>query len=175
VPRVTYGGCSMLNKVIYDPHHTHIGLVRPGSAPAGTRPPTHIHTHLARGHTYICIDHELGQQLANEAKQLQAQARAQGCCCSRHRSFNCDAAAGIIFFAARARKTHQQWKWVDLHKTITQIQGGNYNSTHPQVRSWCCSGIACGRCSGPGPEGWLWPSSMPCQLYSLEQLMPAPH
>ena len=42
VPRVTYGGCSMLNKVIYDPHHTHIGLVRPGSAPAGTRPPTHI-------------------------------------------------------------------------------------------------------------------------------------
>ena len=46
VPRVTYGGCSMLNKVIYDPHHTHIGLVRPGSAPAGTRPPTHIHTHL---------------------------------------------------------------------------------------------------------------------------------
>ena len=33
----------MLNKVIYDPHHTHIGLVRPGSAPAGTRPPTHIY------------------------------------------------------------------------------------------------------------------------------------
>ena len=31
----------MLNKVIYDPYHTHIGLVRPGSAPAGTRPPTH--------------------------------------------------------------------------------------------------------------------------------------
>ena len=41
VPRVTYGGCSMLNKAIYDPHHTHIDLVRPGSAPAGTRPPTH--------------------------------------------------------------------------------------------------------------------------------------
>ena len=46
VPRVTYGGCSMLNKVIYDPYHTHIGLVRPGSAPAGTRPPTHKPTHL---------------------------------------------------------------------------------------------------------------------------------
>ena len=46
VPRVTYGGCSMLNKVIYDPHHTHIGLIRPGSAPAGTRPPTHIYTPL---------------------------------------------------------------------------------------------------------------------------------
>ena len=49
VPRVTYGGCSMLNKVIYDPHHTHIGLVRPGSAPAGTRPPTHIRFHLVPG------------------------------------------------------------------------------------------------------------------------------
>ena len=44
VTRVTYGGCSMLNKVIYDPHDTHIGLARPGSAPAGTRPPTHICT-----------------------------------------------------------------------------------------------------------------------------------
>ena len=97
------------------------------------------------------------------------------CCCSCHCSSNCDAAAGIIFFAAWARKTHQQWKWVDLHKTITQIQGGNYNSMHPQVHSWCCSGIACGRCSGPRLEGWLWPSSMPCQLYSLEQLMLAPH
>ena len=29
------------------------------------------------------------------------------CCCSCHRSPNCDAAAGTIFFAARARKTHQ--------------------------------------------------------------------
>ena len=49
VPSVTYGGCSVLNKATYDPHHTHIGLVRPGSAPAGTRPPAHIHTHLAWG------------------------------------------------------------------------------------------------------------------------------
>ena len=41
----------MLNKAIYDPHHTHIGLVRPGSAPAGTCPPTHKPTHLTpRGH-----------------------------------------------------------------------------------------------------------------------------
>ena len=29
------------------------------------------------------------------------------CCCSCHCSSNCDAAAGIIFFAARARKTYQ--------------------------------------------------------------------
>ena len=29
------------------------------------------------------------------------------CCCSCHCSPNCDAAAGIIFFAARARKVHQ--------------------------------------------------------------------
>ena len=29
------------------------------------------------------------------------------CCCSCHCSPNCDAAAGIIFFAARARKTYQ--------------------------------------------------------------------
>ena len=29
------------------------------------------------------------------------------CCCSCHCSPNCDAAAGIIFFAARARKAHQ--------------------------------------------------------------------
>ena len=29
------------------------------------------------------------------------------CCCSCHCSSNWDAAAGIIFFAARARKTHQ--------------------------------------------------------------------
>ena len=58
------------------------------------------------------------------------------CCCSCHCSPDCDAAAGINFFAARARKTHQQWKW-DPHEKITQIQGGD--STHPQVRGWCCS------------------------------------
>ena len=31
-------GCPVMD----DPRHTHIGLVRPGSAPAGTRHPTHI-------------------------------------------------------------------------------------------------------------------------------------
>jgi len=33
VPRVTYGGCSMRNKVMDDPDHTHIGLVRPWLVP----------------------------------------------------------------------------------------------------------------------------------------------
>ena len=43
------GGCSMINKAMGDPNQTHIGLVRASWAPAGTRPPTHIHTNPPAG------------------------------------------------------------------------------------------------------------------------------